>query len=174
MDETESLFGADAMEFSKALTGEDDLAAIIRSHLYIEHELNVFLEGRIPEQVFETIHIEYFDKIKLAVSLGFPSKYKAALKAVGTIRNKFAHNLRTQLTSTMLDELYQVFDPVTKEGIQWGFKRINPHFPGRSKPKSHKEMPLRDRLSLYVVHIWAGLKAANAEDRLSTNESKVP
>jgi len=41
---------------AKELSAEDDLAAIIRCHLYIEHEINMYLEAKVPAPDFEIVH----------------------------------------------------------------------------------------------------------------------
>jgi hypothetical protein len=112
--------------------------------------------------------------VKLALALGLPTEYKSALTAIGNIRNKFTHNLKTQLTPVMIEELYKVTGPETKTGVQWSFKRIVSHFPEEERPKSLKEMKLRDKLTLLVSHLWAGLRAVNAKNQDATPPTAQP
>jgi hypothetical protein len=138
----------------KALTSEDMLGSVIRIHLYIEFELNTFIQGRLPAGAFEALRLEYFKKIDLAIALGLPADLKSLLRKVGEIRNNFAHNLDYRLQEAEVDALFKSFGPKLKDVLQRSFARARRSPLGAGYPSTLQEMNPASRLQFYTMQIW--------------------
>ena len=90
-----------------AFATEDDLGAVIRAHIHIEHELQelIFFAAPNSTQLKRFEEMEFSEKVQLALVLGLQPNLKAALKAAGTLRNKFSHVLDTKLTNDHANDL---------------------------------------------------------------------
>jgi hypothetical protein len=152
---------------AEALTAEDELGAVIRGHLYIEHELNEFIKARLPLEAFEALtamRIEYDKKITLAVSLGLPSEFKNALRKLGEIRNAFAHNLDATLAEDNVGSLFRVFAAEMKSITHQSYAQAYKKMPATQQPKDISNLEPRDKFSLYVVQLWSALCYFNMPD----------
>src|SRR5215213_3591554 len=70
---------------SKALCRSDELGAVIRAHLFVEHEVNEFIGARMPAGAFEALDLEYSAKVKLALALGLDRSFKGPLNSLGNM-----------------------------------------------------------------------------------------
>jgi hypothetical protein len=79
-------------ELFQALLSEDELGALVRSHIFIEGELIKFCEARLskPEQL-DKLRLGYRQIVDLALCLGLWERWGPPLKKFGSIRNQFAH-----------------------------------------------------------------------------------
>jgi len=74
--------------FLAALQGEDKLGVVLRTHAYVEANLDRFIELRLEApDYFEQLSLNYSRKVDLACALGFDARYRAAFKKLGQIRN---------------------------------------------------------------------------------------
>ncbi|KFG68727.1 hypothetical protein [Microvirga sp. BSC39] len=145
----------------KAITADDMLGGFIRVHLYIEYELNLFIEARLPPGVIETLKPDYDRKISLAIALGLLPDLKSPLRKIGEYRNRFAHNLDHKLLLSDVDGLFKSFSPAMKEITQRWFARVRKLPSGADYPSTHLEMNGASRLQFYVMQIWMFLAHAN-------------
>lgn len=111
--------------FKKDLEHENDLQAILRGHIYIEHEIEKLLDLALvdPKMVFGGFGA-FKNKLNLAVGLGLINKddYKSYVK-ITDIRNKYAHNLDYMFTREDLNTLLQSFSPALKEEYEMNGKK---------------------------------------------------
>ena len=93
--------------FIKALLAEDEVGCVIRSHLYIEAQINRYLELAVIEPKYLTkLGLSYAKKVELLCCLGFDQQFRGILIGIGKLRNKFAHNLSSRLTQQVVNDLY--------------------------------------------------------------------
>jgi hypothetical protein len=94
-------------EFIKALFAEDELGCVVRAHLYIEAQINRYIEITVfnPSHVSK-LKLNYAGKVDLICCLGFDPKFINSLKCIGTLRNKFAHSLASALSMTEVSTLF--------------------------------------------------------------------
>lgn len=94
-------------EFINALLGEDEVGCVIRSHLYIETQLDSFLElAVVNSALLSDLDLSYAKKVELACCLGFDLQFRGALKRIGKLRNAFAHDLSSKLTKEVVSDLH--------------------------------------------------------------------
>lgn len=104
----------------KALSGEDALGVVIRSHIHIESLLNKFLECHIKNlEAWNDRNFSYGNKLNIADVFFFRPNPKGSLtnvlKQFGSIRNKFAHQPDTKLTKAHIDHLHHSLSEIDKE-----------------------------------------------------------
>jgi hypothetical protein len=144
-----------------AVTSEDMLGGFIRVHLFIEYELNLFIQKRLPSGVLETLRLDYDGKIKLAIALGLASDLKPSLRKVGEFRNEFAHNLDHKLVEADVDALFKSFSPRMKDLMQRAFAKMRRTPSGAHYPATHQELNGATKLQLYILQIWSILAHVN-------------
>jgi hypothetical protein len=90
------------------LNNKDQLALIIRAHLYVEAILIRKIEAAlVKRERFDCANLTFPNKVKLAVAIGrIDDADRAALIALNGLRNRFAHRLDTQLQEQDELELY--------------------------------------------------------------------
>ena len=91
------------------LNSKDHLALIIRAHLYVEAILIRHIETALANKGrFDAATLTFPKKVSLAVAMGKvdPAADLSALNALNRLRNKFAHNLDTQLQEQDEHDLY--------------------------------------------------------------------
>ncbi|MBW8726090.1 MAG: hypothetical protein JF625_13160 [Inquilinus limosus] len=144
--------------FNKSLLGEDELGAVIRGHIHIEHELIEFIRARLsPPEALEALDLDYEGRIKLAIGLGLDKSLRPALRAVGALRNKFAHRLGTEIVADDATKIFDSLDAQAKEVVNFGYQRTRKILPQEKKPSNYKSLSPRDQCILYFVVIWAAI-----------------
>ena len=105
---------------TQVLVAEDDLGKVVRAHIYIEHELQDFIlfAAPNPDQLTRFDHIEFSEKVRLALVLGLNSELKPALKAAGSLRNKFSHRLDMKLGEEDAKNLMATLTPSARQRFQ--------------------------------------------------------
>jgi hypothetical protein len=103
-------------EFTKALLGEDELGVIIRSHIYIESEIDEYLRLALRDYA-QLGRLEYSTKVRIALACGLRKELKGPLNALGSLRNKFAHELGKAITASVAGDFYSTFGKAEKEAI---------------------------------------------------------
>jgi len=105
--------------FRSDLFRDDDLGSIIRVHLHIEYHINDILDLLVPyPEDLKPIQLDYDGKVNLICALGVQPERIKILKALGTMRNKFAHNLNFKLDNSNVKSLYESLDSSAKEILQ--------------------------------------------------------
>jgi hypothetical protein len=148
---------AESLDFATALATGDDLGAVIRSHLYLERELNHFNEARVDPAVLKVFKPRYNQKVRLAVALGLSEHFAAPLLYIGDIQNTFAHELQPQLTLEQTKRLYAILGQQLKDAASQSFERIKANSSDEHFPSSFSSLSPRDQLSVIMVPLWTHL-----------------
>lgn len=147
-------------ELIEVLQGEDDLGLIVRSHIVVEQYLNHLIESVMANpKCYQSIKIDFHDKVKLAVSLGLNPRFQAPLNALGTLRNDFSHNLRPKLSKQDVKNLYSVMSEEDKKVVQSSLEKTKEKLAEENIP-SHQDLEPKRKFILYVVTIASALHIA--------------
>src|SRR5690349_11956331 len=93
--------GVDDKKFYSTLAAEDPLGVIVRGLAYIESEVVALCEeAAVHPRVIKDMRLDYSGRVALAVALGLRQSLQKPLSAVGTLRNKFAHNIDAAIGPT--------------------------------------------------------------------------
>jgi hypothetical protein len=96
-------------DFQDYLKTEVDSSIVLKTHLYIEHQLNEIIKLNFPRPS-KLIKKYFLDKIDLLYSMHyFPptSDLYEKLKVLNSIRNDFGHNYKCQIDAEKLS----IFSP---------------------------------------------------------------
>jgi len=139
-------------QFHADLQNEDELGAVIRGHLHVEHCLNELLKRQIPFfDRLEKLNLEYEVKVMLAIAMGLNAQYEKPLKGIGLIRNKYAHKPGFKISESDTRNWYETFSTKDKEIIQGAYQRTNKHL-DREHISFSKHKPI-DQFILLTVTI---------------------
>ena len=156
MDDTDYL-----NEFIEDLFREDELGAVVRGHIKIESLLIQILELLSPKPShLKKLNLDYDGNVTLALLLGLKDDFGPSLRAIGKLRNDFAHKPNTALTKASCQNLYKSLSENEKSLLQDRFKRIKKTNKSLSKYGSFKNIEPRDQFVLITMAIWAPLQAA--------------
>jgi hypothetical protein len=87
--------------FIPALLGEDALGVVVRAHIHIEARINALLDTMVAHPSLLP-HLRYEQRVRLACALGLDDRWFKQLKLLGDLRNRFGHNINTELTESMV------------------------------------------------------------------------
>jgi hypothetical protein len=150
--------------FLDALSGDDDLGCVVRCAIHIEHALIGLIENAVmrPDQL-ERLNLDYAGRVTLALSLGLSLDYSKPLRALGTLRNRFAHQLRSELTDSDVNNFYKSFSPTDRDFMQLYFSKMRElgHVKGATFAAAHP----RDRFSIIVIALRLGLQKGAEQQR---------
>lgn len=106
----------DVPTLTRDLGSSDPLALVLRAHLYIEGALIKRIEEALTRpDAIDVARMQFPTKLSLAIALGkLESTEKTAFLQLNRIRNRFAHNLRTELVEKDEQELYGSFSLVQR------------------------------------------------------------
>ena len=148
-------------EMVKDLFREDEMGAVIRAHIRLENLLLMLVDLLTPFPTYlKKLNLDYDGQVTLALALGLDSALSDALRAMGSLRNKFAHQLETKLDSGTINNLYASLRPVDKQRAQDSFKRIRDTNESIKHVARFAELPPADQFKLIAVTLWAALQAA--------------
>ena len=139
--------------FKADLFRDDDLGSVIRVHLHMEHHVNEILELLVPlPENLKPIKLDYDGKVNLLCALGADRESTKVLKALGSMRNKFAHNLNFKLDKSNVINLYEALSFNAKEVLQAS------HNNARSKEEHQgivvfKKLPFKGQFIIIAVVI---------------------
>ncbi|MGP0630100.1 hypothetical protein ACTRW9_10355 [Nitrospina sp. 32_T5] len=152
-------------EFFQNLMGQDDLGVVIRSHIEIENKLNQFLEYVCQDfPSYEVSQPDYFGKVCLALALGLDEEYGGVLKALGKLRNDFAHKLGSRINESNISNLYQAFPKDGKQTIQDAYDKTRKRLPKSKLVKSAKKLEPKSKFAVIATTLRAFL-IFSLEDR---------
>jgi hypothetical protein len=141
-------------DFFRALGQEDDLGMVVRAHIHVEAilleviGLSVARSDELPSLRFE-------QRVDLAVAVGAIDPTDGpALKALGSLRNAFAHKLNTELTAERVNGVYGAL-PEREARVVRDLHEENraPEAP------RFEDLRARDRFIAIVIVMRAGLLA---------------
>jgi hypothetical protein len=134
--------------FLTTLLAEDEVGRVIRSHLYVEIQINRYLELAVVETSYlKEMDLSYSKKIDLIISLGFDSKFRAALKKLGKIRNDFAHNISAKLNNDNVNEIYNLMPEFGKLAVKRAIKYLGQKY----NDIQYNKLPTNIRFALVVL-----------------------
>jgi hypothetical protein len=129
--------------------------------LYIENLLDELLSLLIPfPEHLEEINLTYANKVKLACAMGFDHELKPMLLALGTIRNRFSHNLHKKIDSEMVKNLHSLVHEKTRESLP---EIINSNCESEEKINSFNQGHPRDQFTVLVISLWVIMNGAILE-----------
>jgi hypothetical protein len=142
----------DAEGFHTALLREDELGAVIRAQIYLEHDLIAFVRARLTNaDALSGSDLSYARLVRLAIALGLPARFERPLTAFARIRNGFAHRLDTALTSKTVHEFVGSFSDEMKRDADAGIGSI--HFLGVTGNTKEALTP-RGLFIMYAYYLW--------------------
>lgn len=156
---------ADAEKFYRDLSNEDSLIVTIKGAIYVEDQIDRLLRSlAVDQEFFAKIDLTYMQRVQLAIAFGLPRRFLPPLKALGEIRNKFAHVIRDQLSAGDMASFYNTFAPEDKSLIQDTYAKINKRrLVGKKRPKRLASLEPLDQFQLYVTTLRGALVIANRE-----------
>jgi len=140
--------------FLDSLFTQDDLGAVIRTHLIVENLINEALEilAPCPESI-KDLRLDYNGKLNLLCVLGMDAEVKQIFSALGGMRNKFAHKLSYKLDKEAVNTLYQKLRGKDKDIIMQCHDRMRKRQTPTIPP--YGELPEKDKFILIAVAIRA-------------------
>ncbi len=114
-------------KFLDDIAGGDNLAIVIRAHLYMESWLNQLIEERLSEPGAVEIERQSFRfKVDLAVALDvLPQPLRQPLLVVNSFRNRLAHDVEDRITQKDVDRLFKSFIRIDRRSITSGATLTN-------------------------------------------------
>ena len=104
--------------FFDAISNDDDLIAVLRGHLYVESAVNDLLAILFPGADVLIGDLTYEQKVRrLRKATSVPSMLGTLLKALGELRNSFAHSLERRLTQADDGRFSQPLDSQTRQEV---------------------------------------------------------
>lgn len=148
-------------EMFRHLVSEDALGAVVRGHLHLEGLVNGMLCQKVNDtSALSRLNLSYEKKIDLLAALGFKESLVAPLKAIGRLRNKFAHDLNTKMQKDVIDNLYASLGNFENKVLD--FSRTNLDWEElRAVNGIIEEMDIRSRFALWIVFLHSMLFLEN-------------
>lgn len=140
-------------DLALALTSPDALMAAVRGHLYVESEVQHFLDHRLPNPMELPSKLDYEVKLAIAFALGLPAPLRGALTKLGWLRNQFAHKLDFELSKQVADSVYQSLGPMLQahaKEFYAGLQKDNPHLPAK-----FIDLETRDRITVILMSLYS-------------------
>lgn len=104
--------------FFRSIASDEALVAILRGHLYVEADVNHLLEQLFPNASALIYDLTYEQKIRrLRKSTTLPRSIATLLKALGELRNAFAHSLDRAVTEADDARFYDALENDFKPGV---------------------------------------------------------
>lgn len=146
---------------AKDLARDDDMGAVVRAHIRIENILIQIVEALLPEpSVVKRMNLDFDGYVNLALALGLAKELGPSLRAMGSLRNKFAHRLGTELDVPAVKNLYESLPPRDKKQIHASFTRIrDQHESVKAAAKNYSQLGPKDQFQLIAVVLWCSLQA---------------
>jgi len=137
----------DVPNFAKHLSAQDPVALVMRAHLYAEAALIRLIESTfVRKEAFDTVtRLQFLSKVDLAIALGkVDPRGRGGYAALNKLRNRFAHDLNTQLVEKDELDFYNALSDKQREFAN-----------ASRKPK----LPLMGRLRCDLVGLIMHLEA---------------
>lgn len=99
----------------KAARTEDEIGCVLRSHLIAESIMEKYLVSRTQEKLsrffnFKDGRMSFAVKVQICLAFGMPIEFGEFLVGLNKIRNKFGHDVNSELNSKELDGLAEICD----------------------------------------------------------------
>lgn len=104
--------------FFDSIASDEDLIAVLRGHLFVEADVTGLLEQLFPGASELIDDLTYEQKIRrLKKAAAVPSDVATLLKALGELRNAFAHDLDKSLTEAEDARFFAALNEQFRPGI---------------------------------------------------------
>ena len=141
-------------DFIKALLAEDEVGCVIRTHLYIEAQIDSFLMLVVIDSKFrDTLDLTYRKKIELACSLGFDTQFRGTLKLIGKLRNDFAHNLSSTLTQQIVSDLFNSMPEFGRKAVHISVGLLHELCKVSNQPSCYDQLPPKMQFVLIALNL---------------------
>ena len=141
-------------EFIKALLAEDEVGCVIRSHLYVEAQIDSFLELVVVDSKFlDNLDLSYTKKIELACCLGFDAQFRGALKRIGKLRNDFAHDLSSTLTQQVVSDLFNAMPEFGRQAVHISVGLLHELCKVSNQPSRYDQLPPKMQFVLIALNL---------------------
>lgn len=149
----------DVSDFYKTMANGDDLAVVVKGAIYIEQQLARLIEVNLmyPSELGQ---MEYSSRVKLAIAIGVDPSYKSSLNAIGNLRNKFAHTLKTAIDNSDAESIYQSLSSDAKNICHTMYEKLAKKDRSGKWPSSMRGLSPKDKFIIYVITIRAALLSA--------------
>ncbi len=144
---------------------EDQLGAVIRAHLYVEAQVNGLLGALVPypEHLGE-MRLNWGQRVELVLAMGLKTQYGPPLKALGRIRNKFAHHPEAELKEEDVNQLYSSLADEDRQIVLESFEQTKVQQP-EAILGEFRDLDIKSQFTLIVVALDAMLTVALKEAR---------
>ncbi len=159
-------------DFVKDLFREDDLGVVIRAHIHMEALLAEYLEILIPfPKALRRINLDFDGRLNLAIAMGLDEEFGKPFRSLGSLRNRFAHNLSAVLDAGTAKNLYSALRALEKDAVQQSFTRLKKENAALEEVEKFSDLPALDQFRLIVVALRAVLLATLITMRHSNGNS---
>lgn len=140
--------------FLEALLAEDEVGCVVRSHLYVEAQVDRYLcLAVVNPKHLDDLDLSYAKKIELICCLGFDAKFKGALKRLGKLRNNFAHDLSSRLTQKALSDFYNALPAFGREAVHISVGLLHQALGKSGNAPEYKALPEKFQFVLIVLNL---------------------
>lgn len=149
----------DADLLIEELNREDDLGAVVRSHIRLEQLLIKFVESRIKKpSSLKRLSLDYDGYVALALALGLKADLGPLLNALGSLRNKFAHTLLAALDSQAAKVLYSALPSEDKVMVRHTYAAFRARPANSWAPEKFSDLAPSDRFKFIAMAVWVSLE----------------
>ena len=147
-------------QFVEALNSADELGMVLRSHLHIEHKLEVFIKSAAPNysKYEKQLNLEYNSKVLLSCALGLSDSLRGPLQAVGQLRNRFAHKPNFALTSSIVKAVYATFSEPHKQQLRIAYSEVAKRT--KRTEKQYDQLSAEGQLGIIFMFLRSKMKLA--------------
>jgi hypothetical protein len=155
--EIDPTFEARRDELHHALLSDSDLQMILHGQIHIEDELKHFIEVAAPSPG-KFRKLSYNKRVDVAVRHGLQFGLDEPLRAIGRLRNRFAHEI-TGISDADPTALDQAFSALSKEITGSCYTKTREKLGPTGRPERIDLLSPKDQCAFYFVAVWAGLLA---------------
>ncbi len=159
--DTSAEIQAEIQALTTDLFREDEMGAVVRAHIRIEGLLIRTVESLLPRpQQLRKLNLDYDQLVTLALALGLREEFGPPFRALGKLRNDFAHKLGTSLSKQVVSNLYETLGSEKKAQVQACFSRIKAEHESTKNIKRFSDLEPGDQFKLIAISLWAAARAA--------------
>jgi hypothetical protein len=164
MDSETRIYPGEVLEGLKKvvidLLGEDDLGAVIRVHIRLEQLIGQFVVNLSPHpEHLKRLKLDYDGLVSLALVLGLKEQWGAPFRALGKLRNDFAHKPDMELTKEAVSNLYKSLGPGDKKRVQNCYIKLRDEYKLAGEAKRYAELSPSDQFKLIGISLWGMAQA---------------
>lgn len=165
--------GDDVGDLYKHMSSEDDLGVALRAAIYIENQMDLLIQKvSWSERAVARLNLDYTSKIDLALILGLEERFRPPLSCIGSIRNRFAHQITTSINKSDADGLYECLSPEEKNIIQQTYDKTRSKTASK-RPKKFSSLNPLDRFKIIAIALRGALVVARQQAPDTTKSNSV-